>query len=118
MRYLSTLRTLAGSAIAVAAALWLAPQPAAAQELKIGYSMAMTAGLELRNLRQRVGRLTGVEAHPDEAVSLLALEHRRPRLHWNGGVRRLRDADARAGGVVAPRMIGTDQAIVGDPSKR
>jgi branched-chain amino acid transport system substrate-binding protein len=28
-----------------AAALWLAPQPAAAQELKIGYSMAMTGGL-------------------------------------------------------------------------
>jgi branched-chain amino acid transport system substrate-binding protein len=45
MRYLSTLRTLAGSAIAVAAALWLAPQPAAAQEIKIGFSMAMTGGL-------------------------------------------------------------------------
>jgi len=44
MRYLSTQRALVGGAIA-AAALWLAPQPAAAQELKIGYSMAMTGGL-------------------------------------------------------------------------
>jgi branched-chain amino acid transport system substrate-binding protein len=44
MRYLSTLRAL-GGAIAVAAALWLAPQPATAQEIKIGFSMAMTGGL-------------------------------------------------------------------------
>src|SRR5262245_22131417 len=44
MRYLFTLRAL-GGAIAVAAALWLAPQPAAAQEIKIGFSMAMTGGL-------------------------------------------------------------------------
>ena len=44
MRYLSTQRALVGGAIA-AAALWLAPQPAAAQELKIGYSMAITGGL-------------------------------------------------------------------------
>jgi branched-chain amino acid transport system substrate-binding protein len=44
MRYLSTRRALVGGAMA-AAALWLAPQPAAAQELKIGYSMAMTGGL-------------------------------------------------------------------------
>ncbi len=44
MQYLSTVRALAG-AVAVAAALWLAPQPAAAQEIKIGYSMAMTGGL-------------------------------------------------------------------------
>ena len=44
MRYLSTLRAL-GGAIAVAAALWLAAQPAAAQEIKIGFSMAMTGGL-------------------------------------------------------------------------
>jgi branched-chain amino acid transport system substrate-binding protein len=35
---------LAG-AIAIAAALWIAPQPAAAQEIKIGFSMAMTGGL-------------------------------------------------------------------------
>ncbi len=45
MRYLSTLRVLAGGAIAVAASLWLAAQPAAAQEIKIGFSMAMTGGL-------------------------------------------------------------------------
>src|SRR5262245_681767 len=44
MRYLFTLRAL-GGAIAVAAALWLAPQPATAQEIKIGFSMAMTGGL-------------------------------------------------------------------------
>jgi branched-chain amino acid transport system substrate-binding protein len=44
MRYLSATRILAGTA-AVAAALWLAPAPAAAQELKIGYSMAMTGTL-------------------------------------------------------------------------
>jgi branched-chain amino acid transport system substrate-binding protein len=44
MRYLSTRRALVGGALA-AAALWLAPQPAAAQELKIGYSMAMTGTL-------------------------------------------------------------------------
>jgi branched-chain amino acid transport system substrate-binding protein len=44
MRYLNTLRTLAG-AIAAAGALWLGPQPASAQELKIGYSMAMTGTL-------------------------------------------------------------------------
>jgi branched-chain amino acid transport system substrate-binding protein len=44
MRYISTRRALVGGAIA-AAALWLAPQPAAAQELKIGYSMAMTGTL-------------------------------------------------------------------------
>ena len=44
MRYLSTLRAL-GGAIAVATALWLAAQPAAAQEIKIGFSMAMTGGL-------------------------------------------------------------------------
>mgnify|MGYP003580052525 CR=1 FL=1 len=44
MRYLSTRRALVGGAMA-AAALWLAPQPAAAQELKIGYSMAMTGTL-------------------------------------------------------------------------
>jgi branched-chain amino acid transport system substrate-binding protein len=36
---------LAGGAMAVAAALWLAAQPAAAQEIKIGFSMAMTGGL-------------------------------------------------------------------------
>jgi branched-chain amino acid transport system substrate-binding protein len=40
----STLRALWG-AIAIAAAFWLAPQPAAAQEIKIGFSMAMTGGL-------------------------------------------------------------------------
>jgi branched-chain amino acid transport system substrate-binding protein len=44
MRPLSALPMLAGAA-AIAAALWLAPQPATAQELKIGYSMAMTGGL-------------------------------------------------------------------------
>jgi branched-chain amino acid transport system substrate-binding protein len=44
MRYLNTLRALAG-AMAVAGALWLGPQPASAQELKIGYSMAMTGTL-------------------------------------------------------------------------
>jgi branched-chain amino acid transport system substrate-binding protein len=44
MRYLSTRRALVGGTLA-AAALWLAPQPAAAQELKIGYSMAMTGTL-------------------------------------------------------------------------
>jgi branched-chain amino acid transport system substrate-binding protein len=44
MNYRSALRTLAGVA-AMAAALWLAPAPAAAQELKIGYSMAMTGTL-------------------------------------------------------------------------
>src|SRR5262245_5532943 len=44
MRYLSTLRAL-GGAIAVAAALWLAPQPATAHETKSGFSMAMTGGL-------------------------------------------------------------------------
>jgi branched-chain amino acid transport system substrate-binding protein len=43
MRYTSTLRAL--GAVAVAAALWLAPPPAAAQDLKIGYSMAMTGTL-------------------------------------------------------------------------
>jgi branched-chain amino acid transport system substrate-binding protein len=45
MRYLSTLRLLVGGAITLAAACWLAPQPAAAQEIKIGFSMAMTGGL-------------------------------------------------------------------------
>ncbi|HWE21223.1 MAG TPA: amino acid ABC transporter substrate-binding protein [Hyphomicrobiaceae bacterium] len=44
MQYLSTARALSG-AVAVAAALLLAPQPAQAQEVKIGYSMAMTGGL-------------------------------------------------------------------------
>jgi branched-chain amino acid transport system substrate-binding protein len=44
MRYFSALRSLAGTAT-VAAALWLAPLPASAQELKIGYSMAMTGTL-------------------------------------------------------------------------
>jgi branched-chain amino acid transport system substrate-binding protein len=44
MRYLSAIRTLAG-AVAVAAVLGLTPQPAAAQEIKIGFSMAMTGGL-------------------------------------------------------------------------
>jgi branched-chain amino acid transport system substrate-binding protein len=44
MQHLSTLRAL-GGAVAVAAALWLTPQPAEAQEIKIGYSMAMTGGL-------------------------------------------------------------------------
>jgi branched-chain amino acid transport system substrate-binding protein len=44
MRNLSTLRALWG-AIAIAAALWLAPQPATAQEIKIGFGMAMTGGL-------------------------------------------------------------------------
>jgi branched-chain amino acid transport system substrate-binding protein len=44
MRHLAAIRSLAGAA-AVAAALWLAPAPAAAQELKIGYSMAMTGTL-------------------------------------------------------------------------
>ena len=45
MRNLTILRTLVGSAVAVAAALWLAAQPAAAQDIKIGFSMAMTGGL-------------------------------------------------------------------------
>ena len=45
MRNLSILRTLVGSAVTVAAALWLAAPPAAAQEVKIGFSMAMTGGL-------------------------------------------------------------------------
>jgi branched-chain amino acid transport system substrate-binding protein len=45
MRYPSILRTFAATAAAVAAALWLAALPAAAQELKIGYSMAMTGTL-------------------------------------------------------------------------
>ncbi len=45
MRNLSILRTLVGSALTVAAALCLAAQPAAAQEVKIGFSMAMTGGL-------------------------------------------------------------------------
>jgi branched-chain amino acid transport system substrate-binding protein len=44
MRYRFAVRTLAG-AVAAAAALWLTPQPAAAQEIKIGFSMAMTGGL-------------------------------------------------------------------------
>ena len=44
MRYLSAVRTLTG-AVAMAAALWLAPSPATAQELRIGYSMAMTGTL-------------------------------------------------------------------------
>jgi branched-chain amino acid transport system substrate-binding protein len=44
MRFMPTLRAL-GGAIAAAAVLWLAPQPAAAQDLKIGYSMAMTGTL-------------------------------------------------------------------------
>jgi branched-chain amino acid transport system substrate-binding protein len=44
MRYRSALRTLAGAA-AVAAVLGLTPQPAAAQDIKIGFSMAMTGGL-------------------------------------------------------------------------
>jgi branched-chain amino acid transport system substrate-binding protein len=45
MRNLSTLRTIVGSAVTIAAALWLAAPPAAAQEIKIGFSMAMTGGL-------------------------------------------------------------------------
>jgi branched-chain amino acid transport system substrate-binding protein len=44
MRYPSLLRALAGAA-ALAVAVWLAPQPAAAQELKVGFSMAMTGTL-------------------------------------------------------------------------
>jgi branched-chain amino acid transport system substrate-binding protein len=44
MQCLFTARALSG-AVAVAAALWLAPQPAQAQEIKIGFSMAMTGGL-------------------------------------------------------------------------
>jgi branched-chain amino acid transport system substrate-binding protein len=44
MRFRSALPALAGAAVA-AAALWLTPSPAAAQELKIGYSMAMTGTL-------------------------------------------------------------------------
>jgi branched-chain amino acid transport system substrate-binding protein len=44
MHKLSAIRAFAGAA-AVAAALWLAPQPTAAQELKVGFSMAMTGGL-------------------------------------------------------------------------
>jgi branched-chain amino acid transport system substrate-binding protein len=44
MQYLSTARALSG-AVAVAAVLWLTPQPAQAQELKIGFSMAMTGTL-------------------------------------------------------------------------
>jgi branched-chain amino acid transport system substrate-binding protein len=44
MHHLSAIRALAGAA-AVAAAVWLVPQPAAAQELKIGFGMAMTGGL-------------------------------------------------------------------------
>ncbi len=43
MQNLSLLRMCA--ALAAIAALWLTPQPAAAQEIKIGYSMAMTGGL-------------------------------------------------------------------------
>jgi branched-chain amino acid transport system substrate-binding protein len=45
MRNLSTLRTIVGSTVIIAAALWLAAPPAAAQEIKIGFSMAMTGGL-------------------------------------------------------------------------
>src|SRR5262245_44853482 len=47
MQHLSKLRALAGG-VAVAAALWLTPQPASAQagkEITIGFSMAMTGGL-------------------------------------------------------------------------
>jgi branched-chain amino acid transport system substrate-binding protein len=44
MYHLTNLRTLACAA-AVAAVSLLAPQPAAAQEIKIGFSMAMTGGL-------------------------------------------------------------------------
>src|SRR5215470_15209153 len=43
MRSLSLLRTFA--ALAASAGVWLAPQPAAAQEITIGFSMAMTGGL-------------------------------------------------------------------------
>ncbi len=43
MQNLSLLRMFA--ALAAIAGLWLTPQPAAAQEIKIGYSMAMTGGL-------------------------------------------------------------------------
>jgi branched-chain amino acid transport system substrate-binding protein len=45
MRFKSTWRVLAGAMALAAGALWLGPQPAAAQELKIGYSMAMTGTL-------------------------------------------------------------------------
>jgi branched-chain amino acid transport system substrate-binding protein len=44
MQYLSTARALSG-AVAVAAAVWLTPQPAQAQDLRIGFSMAMTGTL-------------------------------------------------------------------------
>src|SRR5262245_36248510 len=44
MEYLSVLRAIAG-AVGVGAALGLLPEPAGAQEIKIGYSMAMTGGL-------------------------------------------------------------------------
>jgi branched-chain amino acid transport system substrate-binding protein len=44
MGYSTILRSLAGAALAVAG-LWLAPQPASAQDLRIGFSMAMTGGL-------------------------------------------------------------------------
>ena len=43
MRNLSLLRMFA--ALAAIAGFWLAPQPAAAQEITIGFSMAMTGGL-------------------------------------------------------------------------
>ena len=47
MQYPLSRRAFAGAVAAAAAAavLWLAPQPAAAQEIKIGFSMAMTGGL-------------------------------------------------------------------------
>jgi branched-chain amino acid transport system substrate-binding protein len=46
MHHLLSRRAFAGAvAAAAAAAFWLAPQPAAAQEVKIGFSMAMTGGL-------------------------------------------------------------------------
>ena len=49
MRYQSTIRSTFGAAAALcfaaAAAFALSLSPAAAQEIKIGYSMAMTGGL-------------------------------------------------------------------------
>ena len=76
------------------------------------------AGFELGHLGQRVRRLALGQAHPDEAVALLALIHRRARLGGNGGGGRLRNAHARARRVVVPRVVRTHEAIVGDPAER
>ena len=51
------------------------PRRVALPRERAGVHDLPAAGLELRNLGQRVGRRAGGEAHPDEAVALLALIH-------------------------------------------